>query len=92
MKVVRKINNNVAECMDGNGNQLIAFGKGIGFPKTPYELTDLSKVTMTFYKLNEHFEILLKELSEEIIDLSVSIVSMAQKEFAGNLNLQLYLV
>lgn len=41
---------------------------------------------MTFYKLNEHFEILLKELSEEIIDLSVDIVSMAQKELAGNLN------
>lgn len=86
MKVVKKINNNVAECIDGNGNQLIAFGKGIGFPKTPYELTDLNKITMTFYKLNEHFEILLKELSEEIIDLSVDIVSMAQKELAGNLN------
>lgn len=86
MKVVKKINNNVAECEDENGNQLIAFGKGIGFPKTPYNLTDLSKVTMTFYKLNKHFEILLKELSEEIIDLSVEIVSMAQKELAGNLN------
>ncbi|GAA3018566.1 PRD domain-containing protein [Tetragenococcus solitarius] len=86
MKVVKKINNNVAEYEDESGNELIAFGKGIGFPKTPYELTDLSKITMTFYKLNEHFEILLKELSEEIIDLSVGIVSMAQKELAGNLN------
>lgn len=86
MKVIKKINNNVAECEDEDGNRLVAFGKGIGFPKTPYELTDLSKVTMTFYKLNEHFEILLKELSEEIIDLSVEIVSMAQKELSGNLS------
>jgi len=86
MRVMKKINNNVAECIDGNGNKLIAFSKGIGFPKTPYELTDLSKISMTFYKLNEHFEILLKELSEEIIDLSVDIVSIAQKELAGNLN------
>ncbi len=86
MKVVKKINNNVAECIDDNGNQLIAFGKGIGFPKTPYELADLNRVTMTFYKLNEHFEGLLTELPEEILNLSADIVSMAQKELNGQLN------
>lgn len=86
MKVVKKINNNVAECIDGNGNHLIAFGKGIGFPKTPYELTDMSKVTMTFYKLNEHFELLLTEIPEEILDLSSDIVTMAQQELTGSLN------
>ena len=48
MKIIKKINNNVAEAIDGNGNHLIAFGKGLGFPKTPYELTDLNKITMTF--------------------------------------------
>ncbi len=32
MEVVKKINNNVAECVDNNGKHLIAFGKGIGFP------------------------------------------------------------
>ncbi|MHC5227799.1 PRD domain-containing protein [Enterococcus sp. LJL99] len=86
MKVIKKINNNVAECLDDNGNYLIAFGKGIGFPKTPYELTDLTKVTMTFYKLNEHFESLLREIPEEILNLSAEIVTMAQKELNGQLN------
>ena len=43
MKVIKKINNNVAVCIDNDGHELIAFGKGIGFPKIPYELTDLNK-------------------------------------------------
>ena len=86
MKIIKKINNNVAEAIDGNGNHLIAFGKGLGFPKTPYELTDLNKITMTFYKLSEYFEGLLKEIPEEILNLSAEIVSMAQEELNGQLN------
>ena len=86
MKIIKKINNNVAEAIDGNGNHLIAFGKGLGFPKTPYELTDLNKITMTFYKLSEYFEGLLREIPEEILNLSAEIVSMAQEELNGQLN------
>ncbi|MFR3734047.1 MAG: CAT RNA binding domain-containing protein [Enterococcus sp.] len=86
MKIIKKINNNVAEAIDGNGNHLIAFGKGLGFPKTPYELTDLNKITMTFYKLSEYFEGLLKEIPEEILNLSAEIVSMAQEDLNGQLN------
>ena len=33
MKAVRKINNNVAICIDNNHKELIAFGKGIGFQR-----------------------------------------------------------
>ena len=52
MRVVKKINNNVVVCLDQHGEELVAFGKGLGFQKVPYELTDMTKVTMTFYKLN----------------------------------------
>ncbi|MGG9992254.1 PRD domain-containing protein [Streptococcus suis] len=86
MKVVKKINNNVAECVDNNGKVLIAFGRGIGFPKTPYELEDLSKIDMTFYKLDRHFELLLTEIPEDLMLLSVEIVQNAQKELGGRLN------
>ena len=37
MRVIRNINNNVALCLDGNGNEVVAFGKGIGFKKPPYD-------------------------------------------------------
>ena len=40
MNVVKKINNNVAICVDGNGNELIAFGKGIGFPNAILTMAD----------------------------------------------------
>lgn len=42
MKIMKKINNNFAMALDDNGVELIVTGKGIGFPKTPYELTDLN--------------------------------------------------
>lgn len=40
MKVIKKINNNVALCLDGNDNELIAFGKGIGFPVAVQEIPE----------------------------------------------------
>ncbi|MDK8394477.1 PRD domain-containing protein [Streptococcus pasteurianus] len=86
MRVVKKINNNVAECLDNNGKSLVAFGRGIGFPKTPYDLRDLSKIDMTFYKLDPHFQLLLDEIPEDLMLLSVEIVQNAQKELCGKLN------
>ena len=86
VKVIKKINNNVAECIDANGNHLIAFGNGIGFPKTPYELKDLEKITMTFYKLDLYFQKLLIEIPEEIITMSTEIVDEANSILNGTLN------
>ncbi|RRF91978.1 MAG: hypothetical protein DUD31_08135 [Coriobacteriaceae bacterium] len=43
MQVVRNINNNVALCLDSQGNELVAFGRGIGFRKPPYEV-ELSRI------------------------------------------------
>ncbi|KRL38373.1 hypothetical protein FD20_GL001998 [Liquorilactobacillus uvarum DSM 19971] len=79
MKAVKKINNNVAVCVDGNGDELVAFGSGIGFCKMPYEIKDLRKITMTFYRLNTHNFQLLKEIPEKIFDVSAQIVNKAQK-------------
>lgn len=80
MKVIKKINNNVAICTDQNNCELIAFGKGIGFPNMPYELHDLSLIDRTFYNLEPHIVLMLKELPEAIIKVSVDIVDKA-KEF-----------
>ncbi|WP_057769255.1 PRD domain-containing protein [Lactobacillus selangorensis] len=86
MKAVKKINNNVAVCLDSNGDELVAFGKGLGFPKMPYEITDLSKITMTFYKLNFHYYQLLKEIPAAIFDVSADIVAEAQQVIPKSLN------
>lgn len=38
MKVIKNINNNVSLCLDSKGNEIVAFGKGLGFIKPPYEI------------------------------------------------------
>ncbi|MGN1277693.1 MAG: PRD domain-containing protein [Floccifex sp.] len=73
MKVIRNINNNVAVCLDDNNHELIAFGKGIGFKKAPYEIS-LSQIDRTYYNLDSHYISLLNEIPEEVLDVSLEIV------------------
>ena len=86
MIVVKKINNNVAICLDNNNNELIAFGKGIGFPATPYELCDLSKVQRTFYGVNSLYFIFINEIPENIFEISVKIVDYSKTKIKNEVN------
>lgn len=86
MKVIKKINNNVALCVDSHNKELIAFGKGIGFPAMPYEIKDLSSITMTFYRMDQSFYKLLEEIPEEIFEISAVIVKKAQLTLDCGLN------
>lgn len=86
MKIIKKINNNVAIGLDGRGKELIVFGKGIGFPKIPYELTDLSKVERTFYDIEPQYYGLLQELPEDIIRVASKMVLRIKNQVAKNLN------
>lgn len=70
MIVVKKINNNVAICKDSSGRELIAFGKGIGFPPTPYVLTDLRKIERTFYNVSSQYISMLNDIPYEIIQFT----------------------
>lgn len=86
MKVIKKINNNVAVCLDNDNHELIAFGKGIGFPKTPYELTDLSKIWRTYYGINPSYLGLLNDIPEEVFALSIKIVDFAKMKIDNQIN------
>lgn len=86
MKVIKKINNNVAICKDKNGAELVAFGNGIGFPKTPYELEDLSKITRTYYGVKSSYLDLLQEIPKDIFEISAKIVDYAQTKIFNELN------
>ena len=80
MIVIKKINNNVAICKDNNGRELVAFGKGIGFPAIPYELTDLRKIERTFYNIGIQDVSLLNELPYEIIQFTADELQIIQDE------------
>lgn len=80
MQIFKKINNNVALARDAKGRELVVFGKGIGFPAMPYELTDLSAVQRTFYDVNEKYFALLRDIPGEVFLLADDIAADAQDE------------
>jgi beta-glucoside operon transcriptional antiterminator len=86
MRAIKKINNNVAICTDSNNKELIAFGKGIGFPSMPYEITDLSSISMTFYRIDNRFYNLLEEIPENVFEVTALIVDKARKTLLSPLN------
>lgn len=92
MKVIKKINNNCAMAIDGNGRSLVAFGKGIGFPEMPYELDDLSKIDRTFYDAKEEHIPLFREADEKVVSLSIELLDYIRARLNKNISDFLYYV
>lgn len=86
MKIIKKINNNVALARDNAGKELVVFGRGVGFPATPYELTDLSRIQRTFYDIKSNYVELAADLPEDMILLAADIVELAQSGLDCQLN------
>lgn len=52
MLAIKKLNNNAVLCRDGQGRDVIAMGRGVGFGgEFPRELP-LSKIEHTFYDID----------------------------------------
>lgn len=79
MKVIKNINNNVSVCIDGKGNELIAFGKGIGFKQPPYDIDNLDAIHRTFYDVNPKFLDLINQIDEDVFEISVTVINYASK-------------
>lgn len=86
MQVIKKVNNNVAICLDSSNREIVAFGNGIGFPQVPYELQDLSIIKHTYYDVDDRYIGLLNELPEEVMEVASQIVEMARNSLQGELN------
>ena len=89
MEVIKKLGNNAAICKDNSGRELIALGLGIGFPKCPNTLDDLSKIERTFYNVDNEYLHLFENvdsnilaLSADVIDLATTMLSVSLKENA----------
>lgn len=86
MKIVKRINHNAALAIDDNGNELVILGKGVGFPKTPYELTDLSLITRTFYDVNPRYMDMVGSLPQSVLLASADIIEQAEINLDCELN------
>lgn len=86
MQVVKKLNNNFVLCVDEEGTTFIAYGKGIGFPKTPYELADDAVIDRRFYDVDQRYLSLFNELPEKVLHFTVKLVDIARNELDYELN------
>lgn len=86
MKIIKKINNNVAIGLDGNGREVVIFGKGLGFPQMPYELTDMARIARTFYDIDSRYYALLQDIPEETFLLVSRLLDTAKTKLRGSLN------
>lgn len=86
MRITKKINNNVALAQDDSGKEMVIFGKGVGFPKTSYLLTDESVVRKRFYGIDERLLKMVVSLSDDVLIASSEIVDLAKEELGCSLN------
>lgn len=86
MKIIKKINNNVAVGLDSSGNEVVVFGKGVGYGFVPYELTDLSQIDRTFYDIDKRYYGLLREIPEKTFLLVTHMLDVIKIKINGNLN------
>ena len=77
MEVIKKLGNNAAICKDNSGRELIAIGLGIGFPKCPYILEDLSKIDRTFYNVDKEYLNLFEYIDSEIFSIAADVIDLA---------------
>ena len=80
MKVIKNINNNISLCLDSRNNEVVAFGKGIGFTKPPYDVP-LSKIDRTFYDVDEEQLAVLKRIPEDVLEAAAEIVDLANSRW-----------
>lgn len=77
VRVVKKLNNNVVLCRDGDGKQVIAIGRGLGFTPEGEEV-DLANIQRTFYDANPQGWTFLDELNEEMLAFTAQITDLVR--------------
>ncbi len=86
MWIIQKINNNCALGRDSDGQDVVVFGKGIGFRRPPYELTDLSIVERTFYGVRGAPLAALRDIPDDVVILASDIIEYAKAYLGVDLN------
>ena len=80
------INNNCALARDSQGQDVVVFGKGVGFRRAPYELTDLSVIERTFYGVQGSSIAALRDIPEDVVILASDIIEFAKVYLDVDLN------
>lgn len=92
MKVIKKINNNIAFALNKNDEEIIIMGKGVGFSKIPYELNNEGVIESIYVapKNIKAFD-LLNNISEEVNELTEEIINYGEMCINKKLNTSIFL-
>lgn len=88
MKVVKRINHNAALLVNDKGTELVALGKGIGYPDGPDEVS-LAQIERTFYNVDARYLPLLNEIDPKVMELSAQITDIARANISRELSANL---
>ena len=86
MRIIKKINTSAAIALDSAGKEIVVIGKGVGFPKVPYELEDLSVIERTFYDIDPIYMKMISELPQSIIMACADIAEEVEIELECKMN------
>ena len=81
MKVIKNINNNVAQCIDSKGREVVVFGKGVGFYKDGEEIP-LNAINRTFYNIKDTDYGIIRALPTVVINTAIYIIDYASEKLS----------
>ena len=85
MRIIKKINNNVALCVDHSGREVVAMGKGLGFGQIPREVP-LREIERTFYDLDAAGQGALRDIPDNVLLFAARIIDAAASELPYELS------
>jgi beta-glucoside operon transcriptional antiterminator len=85
MRAIKALGNNAAVCVDGEGCQLIALGRGVGFGELPKEVS-LKEIKRTFYDVDTKYLTLISELDPEEIEFSAQFADIVRNQLSSELS------
>lgn len=87
MKVIKKVNNNVVLAINEKNEEIFVVGKGLGFKKTPYEVTE-ADIIEKIYVAPKNIKIfdLLNDIPFEDISLAEEIIQEGRNILKKELN------
>lgn len=86
MKLVKKINNNFAVAVDDNGEEVVVYGKGIGFQKMPCVLSDLSLISRSYYNVDPKYLSMIGSISPKTLEIAIVLVDECRMKLRVKLN------
>lgn len=76
--------------MDSRGQEVVVFGKGVGFVRPPQEIP-LNKIERTFYDVNEQYLALLNDIPPDVISFTAQQIADIQSHLPYEINSNLVL-